>query len=177
MDWQFERKDYMGAKDHQANLSATGATIELLFGKQLGEIDTSLCLLDKQLVERVDKAEDEMRARVESLDQITEEQIESLSRVIEPDKTAELTTETASSEIERHLEQMMGDLDHHYKVAQKDLEDRIAEAADSTTQLRQSMDQDIAKFKTSLAARDELAGMFAELGKRLEPNASGMGLG
>ena len=63
------------------------------------------------------------------------------------------------------------------QLAQKALDERLTKATDATNSLRKTMEQEIASMKVSLSTRAELAGLFTELGKRLEANSSGSGLG
>jgi hypothetical protein len=161
------------------------AVVDLLFGNHLNEINASMRALEKQVAERVNKAEGEMRTRIESIDRHTKGEIDSLNKMTEKERGTRDDTvdmigdrvDTAIRQMEMRLEKMEGEFARNQEMAQKDLEQRLAKAADATMLLREGMEQEIGNMKVTLSTRSELGAMFTELGKRLEANASGSGLG
>jgi DNA anti-recombination protein RmuC len=172
-------------KGAQAEGGRMEAVVDLLFGNHLTEINANMRSLEKQMAERVTKVESEMRTRVESLDRHSSGEFESLRELIEKergtreDAVGELggRMEAAISRIEARLDQMEADSARSHELAQKDSNERLTKAAETTMQLRKEMEQEIANMKIALSTRAELAGLFGELSKRLDGNAGGSGLG
>jgi hypothetical protein len=161
------------------------AVVDLLFGNHLSEINASMRSLEKQIAERVNKAESEMRLRIESIDRHTKGEIDSLSKGIDKERLTRDDAvgrigdrvDTTIRQMEMRLEKMEDEFARNQEMAQRDLDERLTKAADSTMLLRKAMEQEIANMKVSLSTRAELGTMFTELGKRLEANAGGSGLG
>ena len=174
-----------GSGDPKSDSGRMEAVVDLLFGNHLTEINASMRALEKQVTERVNKAEAEMRTRIESLDRQIKDELASLNKEVEKermtrdDAVADLgeRIDTAVGDIDKRLEKMEADFDRTQELAQKDLGERITKANDETALLRKTMEQEVASMKVSLSTRAELSSMFAELGKRLEANAAGVGLG
>ena len=160
------------------------AVVDLLFGNHLTEINASMRTLEKQVAERINKAESEMRTRIESLDRHTKGEVDTLTKALEKeghtrdDAVAKLgdRIDSAMKQLEQRLEKMEARFARDHEEAQKDVNERLTTASDTTTKLREGMEQEITSMKASLSTRAELGAMFAELGKRLDANASGSSL-
>jgi len=160
------------------------AVVDLLFGSHLTDINANIRALEKQLSERVSKMESEMLVRIESIDRNTKSELESLNKKVEQNRAAqeEVNTkvedqvESALQQVDLRIEKMESEFAHSYEMAQKDLNERLASAADASMLIQENMEQEIANMKITLSSRAELSTMFTELGKRLEANASGGGL-
>ncbi len=151
------------------------AVVDLLFGNHLKEINDSMRALEKQVTERVTKAETEMGVRIDSIDRHTRREVDTLNKLLEKERSARLDAvsnlndriDAAIRQIEVRLEKMEGEITQRHEAAQQDIDERMAAAADTTSRLRQEMESEIAGMKRTLSTRAELSGMFAELGKRL----------
>ena len=155
------------------------AVVDLLFGNHLKEINASMRALEKQVSERITTAEGEMGVRIDSIDRHTKREVDTLNKLLEKERSARLDVvsnlndriDTTIRQIEARLEKMEGDITQRHEAAQRDIDDRMTAAADTTSRLRQEMESEIAGMKRTLSTRAELSGMFAELGKRLGANA------
>ena len=151
------------------------AVVDLLFGHHLSEINTGMRALEKQIAERVDKAESEMMARMESINRSTKGELELLNKRIEEERTTRDSAlgeigghlEGAIREIDKRMEQIETDAEQHHEKAQRELDEKMAQAAEQTSTLRTAVEEEIAEMKASLSSRAELGNLFAELGKRL----------
>ena len=151
------------------------AVVDLLFGNHLKEINDSMRALEKQVTERVTKAEAEMGVRIDSIDRHTRREVDTLNKLLEKERSARLDAvstlndriDAAIRQIEVRLEKMEGEITRRHEAAQQDVDERMVAAADTTSRLRQEMESEIAGMKRTLSTRAELSGMFAELGKRL----------
>lgn len=151
------------------------AVVDLLFGNHLKEINDSMRALEKQVTERVTKAEAEMGVRIDSIDRHTRREVDTLNKLLEKERSARLDAvsnlndriDAAIRQIEVRLEKMEGEITQRHEAAQQDIDERMVAAADTTSRLRQEMESEIAGMKRTLSTRAELSGMFAELGKRL----------
>lgn len=169
----------------QPNGDRMETVVDLLFGSHLNEINANIRSLEKQFGARVNKAESEMRVRIESLDRHTKDEIGSLIKADEKERASregqigKLSDrfDAAIRQLEMRLDRMESESARTRQLAQKALDERLTKATDATNSLRKTMEQEIASMKVSLSTRAELAGMFTELGKRLEANSSGSGLG
>ena len=155
------------------------AVVDLLFGNHLKEINDGMRALEKQVTERVTKAEGEMGVRVDSIDRHTKREIDTLNKLLEKERSARLDVvgqlndriDTTVRQLEARLEKMEGEITLRHEAAQKAIDERMTKAAATTSQLREEMESEIAEMKRSLSTRAELSGMFAELGKRLGAKA------
>lgn len=152
-----------------------GAVIDRLFGTRLNEISASIHTLERQMVERLNSAENEMRVRIGAHDQMTREKIESLnqaSRDVQSSDTIDGQLRIEVRELEQRLEAIAGGFSGSHEVAREKLRIRLAEVTGETARLRQGMEQEITDSRAALASRTELGGLFAELAKRLGADVS-----
>jgi DNA anti-recombination protein RmuC len=169
----------------QADSGRMEAVVDLLFGNHLTEINANMRALEKQVGERVNKAESEMRTRIESLDRHSTGEAESLRGMIEKERamrddsvgTLGDRLESAIKRMETRIDTMEAEIERKQELAQKEFNDRVTKATDETRELRKSMEEEIANMKVMLSTRAELSGLFAELSKRLDANTGGSGLG
>ena len=151
------------------------AVVDLLFGNHLDDINAKMRAMEKQFEERVSKAEDEMRVRIEALDRHSKAQIDALERELETEREMRAAGDTKLEEsvraqvqrIDAQLEKMEESFNSQHEAAQKEIDDRIVKANEDRSELRRTMERETNAMKKSLSSRSELSGMFSELGKRL----------
>ena len=158
---------------------ATRAAIDLLFGGRLSTGEADLGTFEKECAGRVQRAEIEMRARIDASDRRTRDLLEALERVAANHPTDQPKSRgtgggggvPAGRQLDRRLHAVESDLARAEAAAQQAVGEELARVASSTRRLRDAWQDEIASIEASLAARTGLGGIFLELGKRVAANA------
>ncbi len=170
------------------------AVRDLLFGKKSNEISERFVSLERSLREAVDRVEERVNGRFDSLDQYLRAEAESTQaeiRMLEE----KIRSEAAQRESEdRNLSDLMGAMKSSNDDRMTKADQALSEVRDNTRQeiftqtkrlsdeisdtrreLLKRIENDIAQYAETVSDRDELGGMLIEMGLRIKPGSADEG--